>query len=194
MKLALLPVCFLLFSSAFSQHPITDKLWIGDADNYMQIDSLGVRVQYNYEYAGKKKLTTNSFKYTVSGDTLKLTQWHKESEKHDFLIEMLPNKDIKLIPITQYRWTLANPTSAKKEFTFRDQEHIYTDSIRLEKIVFSSTNCYGACPAMSFEIDNKKQMRFIGSFYAVKNGPHTATLSDKQYNELLQLLAISILV
>ena len=32
--------------------------------------------------------------------------------------------------------TLSNTNYTKKEFTFRDQEHIYTDTIRLEKIVF----------------------------------------------------------
>jgi uncharacterized protein DUF6438 len=191
MKITLASICLLFFSSAFSQHPIVDKLWIGDVGNYMLLDSLGARVQYTYEYAGKKHLQTNSYKYSMSGDTLHLIEWNSSNDKHDFLIITLPNKDLKFIPITRYAWTLANPKSTKTEFTFRSQEHIYTDTISLEKIVFSSTNCYGSCPAMSLQIDNNKQMKFIGSFYAIKEGPHTANLSEEQYNELLKILAIS---
>lgn len=191
MKLILSSICLLLFSSAFSQHPIIDKLWVGDVENYMKIDSLGMRVQYNYKYKGKYNLATNSFKYTLSGDTLHLVEELNNSEKHDFLIITFPNEDLKLIPITRYLWTLANPSYMLTEFNFRSQEHIYTDTIKLEKIVFSSTNCYGACPALSLEIDNNKQMKFIGSFYAIKTGPHTATLSEEQYTELLKILAIS---
>jgi hypothetical protein len=157
----------------------------------MQIDSNAVQVQYINEYAGKKNLVTMSYKYTLSDDTLHLAGWHNSNEIHDFLIETLPNEDLKLIPITRYTWTLSNTKYTKKEFTFRDQEHICTDTIRLEKVVFSSTNCYGSCPAMSLQIDNNKQMKFIGSFHAIKTGPHTAALSEEQYNELLKLLAIS---
>ena len=192
MKLTLLSICILLFSSAFSQHPIIGKLWIGDAENYMQVDSNAVQVQYIHEYAGKKNLMINYYKYILSGDTLQLVVGHNNSsEKHNFLIETLPNEGLKLIPITRYFWTLSSTKYTKNEFPFRDQEHIYTDTIRLEKIVFSSTNCYGSCPAMSLEIDNNKQMKFIGSFHAIKKGPHTAALSEEQYNELLKLLAIS---
>jgi len=44
---------------------------------------------------------------------------------------------------------------------------------------------------MTFQIDNKKQMKFSGDKFAVKQGFYTAVLPGQLYSELLNALAIS---
>ena len=60
-----------------------------------------------------------------------------------------------------------------------------------QKILFSSTTCYGTCPAMSLQIDNTRQIKFRGDINAVKQGYYTAFLPDQLYREFLRILAIS---
>jgi hypothetical protein len=191
MKLTMLFICFLTFGSAYSQKPDITKLWVGDANNYLKIDSDAVGVELFYQYQDKKYASTLGYKYAVIGDTLRIIeQGSNNNTNHDYLIETLTNDQLKLNSLNNSR-ILAFTEVENKVLTFRSQQNVYTDTISFEKLIFSSTACYGRCPVMTFQIDNKKQMKFSGDRFAVKQGFYTAVLPDQLYTELLKVLAIS---
>jgi len=192
MKLTLTLISILTFSVVFGQKPNLNKLWVGDANNYLRVDTDAIRVQKSWDYEGKKNVTTQAYRYALIGDTLRILKPDfYDSTNHDFIIETLSTDELKLTSLNPNSRILAFTEIPKKVLTFREQHKVYTDTITFQKILFSSTTCYGICPAMTFQIDNKKQMKFIGDTYAVKQGFYTAVLPDKLYNELQKALAIS---
>ncbi|MDH7461550.1 DUF6438 domain-containing protein [Chitinophagaceae bacterium 26-R-25] len=192
MKLILTLIVFFASSFAFSQKIPLNKLWVGDANNHLEVDSDAMRVEYVLEYDGKKHLIKRAYRYLTISDTLRVVEHDFNGNKnHDFIIETLTTDELKLVSLDPDSRLLAFTEIPKKVLTFRSRQMISTDTIRLEKILFSSTTCYGVCPAMEFQIDNKKQMKFHGDNYAVKKGSCTAVLTDQLYDELLKILAVS---
>ena len=192
MKLSVLFICFLAFGSAYSQKPDLTKLWVGDANNYLKVDSDVVGVELFWQYQGKKYASSLGYKYAVIGDTLRIIeQGSNNNTNHDYLIETLTNDKLKLNSLNTYSRILAFTEIENKVLTFRSQQNVYTDTINFEKLIFRSTTCYGMCPAMTFQIDNKKKMKFSGDRFAVKQGFYTAVLPGQLYTELLKVLAIS---
>jgi len=192
MRLILTFIGLLTCSFALSQKIALEKLWIGDANNYLLVDSDAVRVECLYEYQGKKNVTKHAYRYFLIGDTLRIVEPEVHGSKnHDFIIKSLTKGELKLSALTANSRILAFTEIPRKDLAFQDQQGIYTDTINFQKILFSSTTCYGTCPAMSFQIDNTKLMKFSGDTFAVKRGHYTAVLPDQLYNELLNILAIS---
>jgi len=185
-------ICFLTFSSAFCQKPTLHKLWVGDADNYMQVDTDAVRVERCFNYQGKRHVMQAAYYYRIIGDTFRIIKPEfYDSSDHDYIIKTFTSDQLTLVPLKKEWRTLYLSDIAKEALTFRDRNKVYTDSIRFQKILFSSTTCYGICPEMSFTIDSNKQMKFRGGKYAVREGSYNAVLSDQLYAELLRILAIS---
>lgn len=183
---------FLTFSSAICQKPTLNKLWVGDADNYLQVDKDAVRIERCFNYQGKRHIMQAAYHYKIIGDTFRIIKpEYYDSSNHDYIIKDFTADLLTLIPLNKYWRTLYVSDTPKETLTFRDRNKVYTDSIKFQKIHFSSTTCYGFCPELSFEIDSSKQMRFKGGKHAVKEGQYNAVLSDQLYAELLKILAIS---
>jgi hypothetical protein len=192
MRLIIIFICFLAFTSVLGQKPSLYNLWVGDADNYLRVDSDAVRVECSSELEGKRYVSQHAYRYSVIGDTLRILKpYYYDSSNHDFIINSLSTDELKLTPLNTYSRIFCVADTLKKVLSFRDQQKIYTDTINFQKVLFSSTTCYGICPAMSFQIDNKKLMKFSGDKFAIKQGFYTAVLSDELYSELLKILAIS---
>jgi hypothetical protein len=153
MKLSVLFICFLAFGSAYSQKPDLTKLWVGDANNYLKVDSDVVGVELFWQYQGKKYASALGYKYAVIGDTLRIIeQGSNNNTNHDYLIETLTNDKLKLSSLNNYSRILSFTEVENKVLTFRSQQNAYTDTISFEKLIFNSTACYGVCPAMTFQI------------------------------------------
>lgn len=192
MKLIIIFICFLAFSSASGQKPTLYKLWAGDADNYLRVDSDAVRVERSWEFQGKRHVTQNAYRFAVIGDTLRILKPDfYDSSNHDFIIKSFSRDELKLIPLNLHSRIFFVADAPKKVLAFGDQQKIYTDTISFQKVLFSSTTCYGICPAMSFQIDNEKRMNFSGDKFAVKQGFYSAVIPDQLYSELLRILATS---
>lgn len=186
-KYLLLSISLFTARGSFSQIPLLQKLWVSGSV-YMQADPKVIRFETLHPDIGNHR---QAKEYFFKGDTLRL---HDNKENFDFLIDTSAKDRLTLTPVgsnsillTQYI-TFNNP---KREFAFRERNLAYTDTIKFEKLLFRSTNCYGFCPAMTIEIDNKKHLKFIGEKHAVKQGYFTSTISDKLFAELIQILSIS---
>jgi hypothetical protein len=192
MKLVLTFAGFLTCSFAFSQKIPLNKLWVGNANNYFEVDSDAVRVECYEEYRGKMHGTKHAYSYSIINDTLHIIDHDLYGcTKQDFIIKSLTEDELILVPLCPTSRLLAFKEIPEKILTYQSQQKIFTDTIHFEKLFFSSTTCYGFCPAMLFQIDNKKQMNFSGGKLAVKEGFFTAVLTEQLYDELLKTLAIS---
>jgi hypothetical protein len=192
MRIILTFIFVVTYAFSFSQRPLINKLWVGDANNYLKVDTDAVRIECYYDFQGKKNVTKRAYRYFLIGDTLRVVESElSSSSNHDFIIETLSKDELKLVALNSNSRILALTEIPRKVLSFRAQQKVYTDTISFQEILFSSTTCYGMCPAMSFQIDNKKQMKFSGDKFAVKQGFYTAILSDQLYSELLKILAIS---
>jgi hypothetical protein len=89
MKLIIISVCFLAVTTAFSQKATLYKLWVGDADNYLRVDSDAVRVERRWEYQGKRHVSQHAYRFTVIGDTLRILKPDfYDSSNHHFIIKV----------------------------------------------------------------------------------------------------------
>lgn len=192
MKAILTCIGLLAFSFTFSQRPNLKQLWIGDANNYVRIDSDVIRVEYYYEFGGEKHVSTRTYSYSLSNDILRVIEpVYNGSVNHDFLIAHTSAYELELFPLSPNSKLLAYTETPKKILTFHTQEGVYTDTISFEKIILQTTTCYGQCPAMAVQIDSARRLEFIGDKFADKQGFYTSTLPPQLYTKLLKLLAIS---
>jgi len=192
MKGILTCIGLLAYAVAFSQQPKLKQLWIGDANNYLKIDSDAIRVEYYYEFDGQKHVSTRTYSYTLSNDILKIIEpIYNGIITHDFLIAHTSANELELFPLSPNSKLLAFTETPKKILTFHTPEGVYTDTISFEKIILQTTTCYGQCPAMAIQIDSSRQVQFIGGKFADKEGYYTSALSNKLYSRLLKILATS---
>lgn len=174
------------------QNAAIGKLWVGDMNNYLRFDSDAIRVDYYWKHENKGYETKRAYDYLFINDTLRvIDHLIKKDEHHDFRIVQKNEDILRLIPLTQYSRVLAFEQMPQNELVFKSQEGIFTDTIRFEKLLFATTNCYGFCPAMTFQIDSSGILMFKGEKWAVKQGFYRAKLSNQTFNELLSILGIS---
>jgi hypothetical protein len=177
---------------------LVNKLWINDS-SYMKVDSNTIYLEFfrdmrKYGTVPKNKISvfTEAYRYRLVGDTLKLDAREFGRDKvQNFFIKALSSDEVKFLPLNEQSNILSFPSFSNKIINFRERHMVYTDTVKLEKIVFNTTNCYGFCPAMTLQIDNNKQMKFIGGRHAIKEGLFTSTLSNSLYNELTNILKMS---
>jgi hypothetical protein len=192
MKITFTLICFLALRYSFCQTTTLQKLWVGDADNYMLVDKDIVRFEYRLNYQGKIRTIQAAYQYKIIADTFRIIQPDSfNSSDHDYLIKAQTEDQITLVPVKKYAATNYMSFPVREIYTFQNRNNIYTDSILFEKIVFSSTTCYGNCPEMAFTIDSNRQMKFEGKQNAIKQGLYNAVLSPQLYEELLNILAVS---
>src|SRR5690349_7248146 len=58
------------------------------------------------------------------------------------------------------------------------------------KLGFSSTGCFGDCPIMQGEIDNKKSFRFHGIKLTNATGYYTGVIPDSIYEQFITKLVL----
>ncbi|QNA45686.1 DUF6438 domain-containing protein [Lacibacter sediminis] len=177
---------------SIGQSKAFNRLWVGEFDNYVKIDTNAVWVNFSYSYEGKKYYHTRGYNYKMSNDTLRIFEGGvSNNATYEYLIREWSDEKLILKVLNQNFRLLASEDSIGRTLYFTSQSRIFTDTIRLEKLLFSTTNCYGSCPAMTFQIDNTGLLKFKGEVGAVKQGYYQAKLSKEVLNELLLTLGIS---
>lgn len=198
MKSLLITLAIFLFSDKISSQILQDT-WIGDNNNYLKIGTLNSH-NLTIEYFNEKECKSeyNRYQYFLLGDTLRIedkiskifAQKRKLDYKFqfDFLISNLTNHKLTLIPLDT---NLLLTSKFEPILNYRRRNEVYTDTIKFEKLVFHSTGCFGYCPIMTIEIDNKKNLKYIGGQFSHIKGNYSSTLSDSLYAELINILRIS---
>ena len=188
-KIAFIFLTLLLPFFPIGQNLALNNLWIGGYNNYIKIDSDVVRVNYSWEFQGKKHFIQRAYRYFFIKDTFRVVG--DNSIDYDFLIKELSNEKLEFVGLDPNSRLLSFQDSLQKSLIFRSQDKIATDTIRFEKLLFQATNCYGSCPAMIYQIDNSKEFKFEGEKFAIKQGFYKGVIPDKVYSDLLSILAIS---
>jgi hypothetical protein len=177
---------------ADGQNSKENTLWVGQHNNYMRIDTDAIRVNYSWTYNGKKHFRARGHKYKFTNDTLRiLEEGFHQNETYEYIVKEFSADKLTLTALNHNFRTLDFEDSVGRTLQFMSQEKILTDTIRFEKLLFSTTNCYGFCPAMIFEINNNGVLNFKGQKFAVKQGFYQARLSKEILDELSLILSLS---
>lgn len=203
MKIILMVICLLTFTHTFSQRSNLNRLWIGDANNYLKFDTAFLWVESWFTHEGKVTPSAYGMRYAIIGDTLRI--FKEETQKtvdnnfaritvhDDFLISRATDDELKLHSLGRNSWILAfTGRDPLIDLTYRAQPTIYTDTIHFEKILLKTVRGpWGGAPVFSVQIDSTKQVKYLGQENVDFIGSYTGTLSDQLYTGLLNILAIS---
>jgi len=115
--------------------------------------------------------------------------------------------DLTIINQTDSTLTVKPSSKLSKKFfndrttlAFIKQEFNTDKSIHFEKIIYHTTSCFGSCPTIDLEIDNKRNIYIDGQFYkddsmfendTIKSGQFIGKLNDALYNELVTIIQTS---
>jgi len=190
----LIPVIAVLLQSCKSEQPIDRSAEYFKA---IQGDWLG---EYEFENDGKKEKQNYAFiiqdsfcggiytdfsHFRIHFDTLFLTRNDKNVPVKG---EMIPLRILELNATTLRTIRLYDDNAEKHD---PPDTIVYTrikkkNNIVPSKITFSSSVCYGTCPAMTLDIDSIGNFRFLGQAFTDVEGGFNAKLSKQLYDNIVQ--------
>lgn len=122
---------------------------------------------YRTNGKGRKDYLGTRTTYRIIGDSLKM--YHKADGKWNaYKILSLTKDTLKLVAGNGY------DMYAKLTYQTDAMEHY-------DKIIMSSSGCYGSCPILSISIDNAGTMLFSGIEYTDKTGLYKAQVSLQEF-------------
>ncbi len=181
-----------------------DKLtgtWITPSQDLMLITDTGDLKNNNY--LSNSKLHDENFELYIYGDVLSFQKWYYSSATNYEKL-YIDKYDLTILNRTDTSITVRPSSSFSKKFfdkrtsvTFIKQEFSRDKSIKLEKIIYHTTSCFGSCPTINLEIANDRTFYLEGEFYkdnsmyemdSIKSGAFIGKLNDTLYNELINIL------
>ena len=79
-------------------------------------------------------------------------------------------------------------------YLFFSESSLYDENLQFEELYFSSTPCFGTCPAMQFSIDSTRTILFHGKMYVGKYvGDYKGQLKKRTYGQFIEILKSSAL-
>ncbi|RBL93313.1 DUF6438 domain-containing protein [Chitinophaga flava] len=190
MRILSLTFALLLFGLALhaqSDTALLRKAWVGPELAYLNFDQKG----YSMDFYGQ---WPQDGAYTLLGDTLRLHKIRYYGEKKtlygdgDFLIKRLTTDSLILVPIN---WMANKKLRGQPILYYKDQALTAKKDLRFDSLVLKSSHSYSSTPTMEIQINQKKQVKFSGLIYVIKDGSYTDILPDSTYQQLLYLLSIS---
>jgi Domain of unknown function (DUF6438) len=123
--------------------------------------------------------------YYDSRDDNKIKTDFKKS--YDFLLKEYTNDFIILEPISKLSKEFFNN---RKEIQFFKRNYFIDTSIKFEKLVFRTTECFGTCPTLNIQLDKEENIIYSGHVYndTALSGNFWGTISKKDMDTLVQLL------
>ncbi|ANO48052.1 hypothetical protein Pf1_02598 [Flavobacterium columnare] len=110
-------------------------------------------------------------KYKIENDSLKI--FNLTTKKWDIK---------KIIQITQD--TLSFEIDKKTSYVFAKKRYHINKNEAYDKIIVSSSGCYGTCPISNTMLDNKGNMVFQGQEYNTKNGVFKSKISNSEFKKI----------
>lgn len=153
---------------------------------------------FNAEYYKRYQLPAppivNAFGYSFYQDgTFKVYNHSDFSEKLKHIIQndsiSLQNpsdkkwKSFKLIGISSDTLSIMFDDKVSKKFS-RVKYHESGKS-GIDRIIISSSGCFGTCPVESLSVDSNGNILFMGDDYAVKEGFYTSHVSANRFKKIL---------
>ncbi len=83
------------------------------------------------------------------------------------------------------------PFKYKEQYEFYNDTSQYDVNIDLDTIEFSSSLCYGNCPAIAIKIDKGLNYNYWGGEYADKQGCYSGKILESQFDQLEKMVRIA---
>ncbi|MDB5157322.1 MAG: hypothetical protein JWR50_2029 [Mucilaginibacter sp.] len=176
---------FLIFLSitAYSQtQPINTITWISGSLGGLRFYGDQVNFNFgNYESFKKYYLTKDTLvmidDYTTSADNFK----DRHVDLFKFLIIQSDAQSLTLIPVNANAKKIADTPS----YNFKDIKHIEDRGIKFTRLHLKAGPCYGTCPILDVDIDNKGVYYLKGEKYTEPyNGYFKGKLNADQLDSL----------
>jgi len=179
MRELLIPFILIISSlSCLGQDTILYKSWVDNQGSLFEINN--------------KQIITDgdTYRYKISHDTLLLRQYNHWNDARFkdviFKIKKLSNDSLILKPLNR---TTLNLYKNQSIIRLVDIQLVKDDSFIFEKLYFSSSTCYGYCPAFQLVIESNRNVKFISEKNTgITKGYYKGFLTRKEYSKLLELL------
>lgn len=180
------------YSESYTQEVTIKKTWIGANHTSLKLfDNNNARVKHNNNF--HYKITNNQLKLIHISDTVR-----NDNRDEVYQILKLTSDTLILKSISKFQWLLGKNDS----LLFIDSTKINDEHFKFEKLFFSSTRCFGPCPAMKLEIDSIGNFFFFAEFLRESdfnepvqyteeeelNGLYQGKLKSKDLKELKSIL------
>ena len=160
----------------------------------------------NGNYLSNSQLRDDNFELFIFGDTLSFQNRYYSSrtdykklyvDRYDLKILKLTKKTIIVKPITKFSKDFFK---GKDQLTFKRQEFAIDSNLKLEKVVFHTTECFGTCSVYHLQVDGSKSFRLHAPIVYSNKGFQSDTvlqgyfigqLSDTLYKKLIKALQTS---
>ncbi len=171
------------FLTLQGQDTVLFKSWVDNQGDIFQINDKQIIVDGPHCFTG-------TYQYKVLNDTLimrTLSYWDDPRNKGlIFKISKLTGDSLMLKPLNNNAHTLFN---TKSLITLVDLRIVKDDSFVFEKLYFSSSTCWGKCPALTIVIESNRRIKFISEKYTgVLKGSYKGSLTKKEYARLIEIL------
>ncbi len=179
--------------------------WITDEQDCMLIQDT-INMYDNSNMLCNAKIDEGMALY-IYGDTLSFQKRYYSSrtnyeklyiDRYDLKIDILNDTFIYARPVSNLSKEFFKN---RKQLRFRRQELAIDSSLKFEKIVFHTTECFGTCNVYHLQVDSSKMFKLHRQLVYSKvigipmdtaiQGYFTGQLNDRQFAKLLQALATS---
>ena len=83
------------------------------------------------------------------------------------------------------------PVKYQDQYKFYNDTLLYDSSLTIDTIEFSSSLCYGSCPAIAMKIHRGLNFEFWGGKYADTKGFHKGEITKSQFDKFERLIRIA---
>lgn len=179
-----------MYSTCIGQKALLMKEWVGQQLEWMKVNDSVAMIDNNGLFA-------DSYHYTVNNQNeINLIEYYwtyNDTIRHE------NNYQYHITKLTDDTLIL-KPLSAKAKKLFDDQDSILfinrsiinAPDFKFEKLIFSSSACFGTCPDMKMEIDSTGHVFFYGRIYTGRyKGCYEGQLNKDDLLEIKNILRTS---
>ena len=203
MRTLIIIIAFFSCTDCVGQFDKLKGTWVTPAQEVMVIEDTVEFEQDNQ--LSNSQLKEKKFELFIFGDTLSFQDRYSPGPNYD--TSYVDRYDLKILSLTD-SFVRVKPVSKfskeffrdKAELMFKRQEFSIDDSLKFEKIVFHTTDCFGECNVYHLEVDSSKLFRLQAAVVYDYDGfiPHkrksklegyfTGQLTDTLYRKLTHAL------
>lgn len=202
LKTLLLISSFLIWTSSYGQLDKFKGIWITPAQELMQIEDTGDL--QNNNYLSNSILRNENFELYIYGDTLSFQKrYYSSATNYEKLYT--DRFDLKIISLSDTSFVVSPVTSFSKKFfqnkaklTFIKQSSAVDPTIKIEKVIFHTTECFGRCNVYHLQVDSSRFIKLhrqlvyseiIGApMDTTIEGYFTGQLNDTSFQKLIKAI------
>jgi hypothetical protein len=184
----------------FEKAIIGEWSFVNIEDNRLLKNNSGQTSSYNYYRSGyifdKNNKCENKLGYfkTIEGKEIKDNKTYYYGNTTKYKIE---NNCLKIYNLTDSSWsshkifnlvgdTLILQIDDSAFVTYVKTKYKRNPTENYDKIILSSSGCYGTCPIMDISIENNGNVLYQGTKFNTFNGSFTSKISSSEFNKIVE--------